>query len=48
MCAFVVLGFVFPYQAKRLAWGSCPKWHILCQVVLKTTTLSISQPNSCL
>jgi len=21
MCAFVVLVFVFPYQAKRLAWG---------------------------
>jgi len=21
MCAFVVLGLVFPYQAKRLAWG---------------------------
>jgi len=22
MCAFVVLGFIFPYQAKRLAWGN--------------------------
>jgi len=22
MCDFVVLGLVFPYQAKRLAWGS--------------------------
>ena len=25
MSAFVVLGFVFPYQAKRLAWGTSPK-----------------------
>jgi len=25
MCAFVVLGLVFPYQAKRLAWGTSPK-----------------------
>jgi len=24
-CAFVVLGFVFPYQAKRLAQGMSPK-----------------------
>jgi len=33
MCAFVVLGLVFPYQAKRLAWGRSPKWPILCRVV---------------
>jgi len=27
MCAFVVLGgLVFPYQAKRLAWGTSPKF----------------------
>jgi len=26
MCAFVVLGLVFPYQAKRLVWGTSPKW----------------------
>jgi len=26
MRAFVVLGFVFPYQAKRLAWGTSPAW----------------------
>jgi len=25
MCAFVVLGLVFPYHAKRLAWGMSPK-----------------------
>jgi len=25
MCAFVVLGLVFPYQAKRLSWGMSPK-----------------------
>jgi len=24
MCAFVVLGFVVPYHAKRLAWWTCP------------------------
>ena len=35
MCAFVVLGLVFPYQAKRLAWGMSPKWPILCQVERK-------------
>jgi len=37
MCAFVVLGLFFPYQAKRLAWGLgehlrndlfCVKWDI--------------------
>jgi len=28
MHAFVVLGFVLPYQAKRLAWGTSPKWPI--------------------
>jgi len=32
MCAFVVLGLVFPYQGKRLAWGTSPKWPILCWV----------------
>jgi len=26
MCAFVVLGLVFPYQAKRLSWGTSLKW----------------------
>jgi len=41
MCAFVVLGVVFPYQAKRLAWGTSSKWPILCQVGRKTL---ISQP----
>jgi len=25
MCALVMLGLVFPYQAKRLAWGTSPK-----------------------
>jgi len=25
MHAFVVLGFVFPYEGKRLAWGMSPK-----------------------
>jgi len=42
MRAFVVLGFVFPYQAKRLAWRTSPKWPILCRVGCKTTTQSIS------
>jgi len=36
MCAFVVLGFVFPYKTKRLAWGTCPKWPNLCWVGRKT------------
>jgi len=40
MCAFVVLGLLFPYQAWRLAWGTCPKWPILCRVGCKTTTQS--------
>jgi len=38
MCAFVVLGFLFPYQAKRLAWGTSLKWPILCRVVHKPLT----------
>ena len=42
ICAFVVLGLVFPYWAKRLAWGTSLKWPILCQVGRKTTTQSIS------
>jgi len=25
-----VLGLVFSYQAKRLAWGTSPKWPIFC------------------
>jgi len=37
MCAFVVLGLFFPYQAKRLAWGTSPKWPILCHVGHKTS-----------
>jgi len=39
MCAFVVLGLVFPYPAKSLAWGTSPKWPVLCRVGRKTTTL---------
>jgi len=42
MCAFVVLGFAFPHQTKRLAWGTSPKWPILCWVWRKTLTQSIS------
>jgi len=38
MRAFVVLGLVFPYQAKRLAWGTSPKRLILCRVGRKPTT----------
>jgi len=43
MCAFVVLGLVFPYKAKRLACGTSPKWPILCRVGHKTLTQSINQ-----
>jgi len=32
MRAFVVLGLVFSYQSKRLAWGTSPKSPILCRV----------------
>jgi len=42
MCAFVVLGLVFPYAAKRLAWGTSPKWPILCRAGRKATTQSIN------
>jgi len=41
MCAFVVLGLVFPYQTKRLAWETSLKWHILCWVECKTLTQSV-------
>jgi len=33
---FLVLGFVFPYQAKRLAWGTSPKWLYCVEWDLKT------------
>jgi len=43
MRAFVVLGFVFPYLAKRLAWRMSPKWPpISCRVGRKTPTQSVS------
>jgi len=41
MYAFVMLGVVFPYQVKRLARGTSPKWAILCRVGRKTTTQSV-------
>jgi len=45
MCPFVVLCLVFPYQAKRLAWRTSPKWPILCRVGHKTTTQSVWEFN---
>jgi len=42
MCVFVVLGFVFPYQAKRLAWETSPKWPILWRMGCETLTQSIN------
>jgi len=39
MRAFVMLGFVFPCQTKRLVWGRLQKWPILCRVGRKTLTL---------
>ena len=36
MCAFVVLGLVFPYWANGLVCGTSPKWPILCRVGRKT------------
>jgi len=41
MCAFVVLGLVFPHQAKRLACRTSPIWPILCRAGRKTLTQSI-------
>jgi len=41
MCAFVLLGLVFAYQANRLAWETSPKLPVLCRVGYKTTTQSI-------
>jgi len=44
MCAFVVLGLVFPYHTKRLAsqaWRTSPKWRILCRVGRKTLAQSV-------
>jgi len=38
MRAFVVIGLVFPYQAKRFAWTTSPNLLILCRVGHKTTT----------
>jgi len=38
MHAFVVLVFVFTYQAKRLVWGTSPKWPILCWVGCKSVS----------
>ena len=43
MCASVMLCLVCPYQAKRLALETSPKWPILCQVRRKTLTQSVSQ-----
>ena len=36
MRAFVVLGLIFPYQAKRLACGTYPKLPVLCCVGRKS------------
>jgi len=38
MHASVVFGFIFPFQAKRLASGTSPKWPILCRVGLNQST----------
>jgi len=32
---FVVLGLVFPYQAKRLTWGMSPKWPVCVESDVK-------------
>jgi len=38
-----VLDLVFPYQAKRLAWGMSPIWPTLCRVGRKTCKTSAHQ-----
>ena len=43
MWCFVVLGLVFPYQAKRLAWGTSRNSLILCRVGRETLTHSVNQ-----
>ena len=48
MCAFVVLGLVFPYQAKKLAWEClrndlfCIKWDVKPQSI-SAVTLCVGQ-----
>jgi len=42
MCAFVVLGLVFPYL-----WGPSLKWPILCRAGRKTTTQSMVKQTKC-
>ena len=42
MCAFVLLRLVFPYQAKRMAWGTSRKWSILRRAERKTTSQPIN------
>ena len=39
MCAFVVLGLVFPYEAKRLSWGTSPKCAVFYWVGRKTLAI---------
>jgi len=39
MHAFVVLRFVFPYQAKRLSRWMSPKWPIVCRVGRQSVNL---------
>jgi len=43
MRAFNVFGLVFPFQAKRLVWGTSLKWPILCGVAHKTTSQSTEE-----
>jgi len=43
MNAFIVLGLVFPYKAKRLAWETSPKWPVLCWVGHNTLNQSTNQ-----
>jgi len=53
MCSFVVLGFVFPYQAKRLAWERlrndlfCVEWLVKPQSVSQSVSLVLSLVWSC-
>ena len=47
VCAFVVLGFVFPYQAKRLGWERPQNELLLYRARRKTTTQLISHHLCC-
>jgi len=47
MCAFIVLGVVFQYQAKRLAWGNISEMTIVTNIQFDIGSDSCSQCTCC-